>query len=192
MTIRFFILQTHYRSTLDFSNEALVASEKGLKRLWDAHEALQKLEYKPGDVQQANVDEEADLETKVKKLLAEFKEFMDDDFSTARILANMFELVPIINSMKDKTIAVTSLSRDTFDLFRSEMKTWVEDVLGLRSVSEADNSKLQSVMQLLIDIRKEAKGKKDFATSDKIRNQLAAIGIYLKDEKSGEMSWSVE
>jgi cysteinyl-tRNA synthetase len=192
MTIRFFILQTHYRSTLDFSNEALVASEKGLKRLWDAHEALQKLEYKPGDVQQGNVDEEADLETKVKKLLAEFKEFMDDDFSTARILANMFELVPIINSMKDKTIAVTSLSRDTFDLFRSEMKTWVEDVLGLRSVSEADNSKLQSVMQLLIDIRKEAKGKKDFATSDKIRNQLAAIGIYLKDEKSGEMSWSVE
>jgi cysteinyl-tRNA synthetase len=72
------------------------------------------------------------------------------------------------------------------------MKIWIEDILGLKSISETDNSKLQAVMQLLIDIRKEAKTRKDFATSDKIRNQLSSIGITLKDEKSGEMSWNVE
>jgi cysteinyl-tRNA synthetase len=128
----------------------------------------------------------------VKKLLSEFKEFMDDDFSTAKVLANMFELVPVINSMKDQTIPVSALSAGTYNLLQSEMKVWIEDILGLKSISEADNSRLQGVMQHLIDIRKEAKTKKDFVTSDKIRNQLAAMGIMLKDEKGGEMSWSVD
>lgn len=188
MTIRFFILQTHYRSTLDFSNEALLASEKGLKRLWDAYENLGKLN------QEDSLQEAGDtgLESKVKKLIEEFDEFMNDDFSTAKVLANMFEIVPVINSMKDKTIPVSALSKQTFGLLQHNFKIWVEDIFGLTSVSEADNSKLQGVMQLLIDIRKEAKGKKDFVTSDKIRNQLAQLGITLKDEKGGDMSWSVE
>lgn len=186
MTIRFFILQTHYRSTLDFSNDALLASEKGLKRLWDAYEKLQKIQG-AGDKAQ---DEE--LEKKVKTLLAEFEEFMNDDFSTAKVLANMFELVPIINSMKDKTIPVSAISKQTFELLKKQMKVYLEDILGLKSVNEADNEKLQGVMQLLIDIRKEAKNKKDFATSDKIRNSLTQLGINLKDEKDGGMSWSVE
>ncbi len=187
MVIRFFILQTHYRSTLDFSNEALLASEKGLKRLWEAYEKLQAMNYEPG---QENPD--AELEARCSKLLAEFDEFMNDDFSTAKVLANMFELAPVINSMKDKTIPVSALSKDTFEWMQSKMKIWLEDILGLKSVNEADNEKLQGVMQLLIDIRKEAKNRKDFATSDKIRNQLAAMGIALKDEKGGEMSWNVE
>lgn len=188
MTIRFFILQTHYRSTLDFSNEALLASEKGLKRLWDAYENLGKLNQEDF-LQEAG---DAGLESKVKKLIEEFDEFMNDDFSTAKVLANMFEIVPVINSMKDKTIPVSALSKQTFGLLQRNFKIWIEDILGLTSVSEADNSKLQGVMQLLIDIRKEAKGKKDFVTSDKIRNQLAQLGITLKDEKGGDMSWSVE
>jgi len=188
MTIRFFILQTHYRSTLDFSNEALLASEKGLKRLWDAYENLGKLNQE--DLGQEASDTE--LDSKIKKLIGEFDEFMDDDFSTAKVLANMFEIVPVINSMKDKTIPVSALSKQTFGLLQRNFKIWVEDIFGLKSVSEADNSKLQGVMQLLIDIRKEAKGKKDFATSDKIRNQLAALGITLKDEKGGDMSWNIE
>ena len=188
MTIRFFILQTHYRSTLDFSNEALLASEKGLKRLWDAYENLGKLKQEDS-LQEAS---DAGLESKVKKLVEEFDEFMNDDFSTAKVLANMFEIVPVINSMKDKTIPVSALSKQTFGLLQRNFKIWVEDIFGLKSVNEADNSKLQGVMQLLIDIRKEAKGKKDFVTSDKIRNQLAQLGIILKDEKGGDMSWSVE
>src|ERR1700751_3094239 len=92
MTIRFFILQSHYRSTLDFSNEALQASEKALKRLWEAYENLGKLQSASGgdELQPGNKE----LDEKVKKLIAEFDEFMNDDFSTARVLANMFELVP--------------------------------------------------------------------------------------------------
>src|SRR5258706_9091556 len=188
MTIRFFILQTHYRSTLDFSNEALLASEKGLKRLWEGYENLGKLVVSG----EWGVGQDEELEKKVKNLLAEFDEFMNDDFSTAKVLANMFELVPVINSMKDKTTPVTALSKQTFELLRSKFKVYLEDILGLKNVSEADNVKLQGVMQLLIDIRKEAKDKKDFATSDKIRNQLAQLGISLKDEKDGSMNWSIE
>src|SRR5690606_34633615 len=116
----------------------------------------------------------------------------NDDFSTAKVLANMFELVPVINSMKDGLIPVAALPEETFERLQTAMKTWVEDILGLQDVSEADNEKLKGVMELLIEIRTEAKKKKDFVTSDKIRNQLAQLGISLKDEKGGGMSWSVE
>jgi len=98
----------------------------------------------------------------------------------------------VINSMKDKTIPVSALSAKTFALLQSSFKTWLVDILGLKGISESDNGMLQSVMQLLIDIRKEAKEKKDFATSDKIRKQLTQLGIALKDEKDGGMSWNVE
>jgi cysteinyl-tRNA synthetase len=191
MVVRFFILQTHYRSTLDFGNEALQAAEKGLKRLWEAYEKLRDMSQESGvGSQEPGVDKE--LDSKVKKLVAEFDEFMNDDFSTAKVMANMFELVPMINSMKDKTIPVSALSKETFELLQKQMKVYVEDILGLKSVTEADNQKLKGVMDLLIDIRKEAKGKKDFATSDKIRNQLTKLGISLKDEKDGGMSWTIE
>jgi len=133
-----------------------------------------------------------ELEARSSKLIAEFDEFMNDDFSTAKVMANMFELVPVINSMKDKTIPVSALSKETFELLQKQMKVYVEDILGLKSVTEADNERLKGVMDLLIDIRKEAKGKRDFATSDKIRNQLSKLGISLKDEKDGGMSWNIE
>ena len=187
MVIRFFILQTQYRSTLDFGNDALLATEKGLRRLMDAYEKLMLMSYKP---QEDAFD--ADLNAKVQKQIAELDEFMNDDFNTAKVLGNLFELVPVINSVKDKIIPVAALSAETFALLQKQMKVYVMDILGLKNVSEADDSKLQGVMQLLIDIRKEAKGKKDFATSDKIRNQLAGMGIALKDEKGGDMSWSIE
>lgn len=186
MVIRFFILQTHYRSTLDFSNEALQASEKGLKRLWEAHEQLKKLNWENA----GPVNEE--LDKKVEKLVIEFDLFMNDDFNTAKVLANMFELVHTINSMKDKAIPVSSLSAETFELLQKQFSLYIEQILGLKSVTEADNNKLQGIMQLLIDIRKEAKSKKDFVTSDKIRNQLSQLGISLKDEKGGEMTWTIE
>src|SRR5690606_3346353 len=188
MVIRLFILQTHYRSTLDFSNEALIAAEKGLKRLWEAYESLMKL---PSNESQATAGD-PELDSKVVKLIEEMDEFMSDDFSTARVMANMFELVPVINSLRDKIIPLSALSKASLELLQKEFRIYIEDILGLQSFSEADNEKLQGVMQLLIDIRKEAKAKKDFVTSDKIRNQLARLGIMLKDEKGGETSWSVE
>jgi cysteinyl-tRNA synthetase len=187
MVIRFFILQTHYHSTLDFSNEALQATEKGLKRLWEAYEHLNKLE--PVDNTTAT-DEE--LDKKVTKLVNEFDEFMNDDFNTAKVLANMFELAPVINSLKDKIIPATALSQATFGLLKEKFALYIENILGLKSITEADNDKLKGVMELLIEIRKEAKGRKDFATSDRIRNKLSAMGISLKDEKGGGMSWNVD
>jgi cysteinyl-tRNA synthetase len=190
MVIRFFILQTHYRSTLDFGNEALQASEKGLKRLWEAYENLGKLRDAGYGIRDSKPD--AELESRITKLVSEFDEFMNDDFNTAKVMANMFELSSIINSMKDKIIPVTALSGNTFELLQKQFKIYLEDILALKGINEAGNQKLQGVMQLLIDIRKEAKNKKNFATSDKIRNQLAQLGIVLKDEKDGGMNWTVE
>jgi cysteinyl-tRNA synthetase len=187
MTVRFFMLQTHYRSTLDFSNEALQASEIGFKRLWEAYEILNKLQA------DSNKGDAGDLEldAKVNRLINEFDEFMNDDFNTAKVLGSMFELVPVINSIKDGLIPATAISSSTLSMLQQKFKAYLEDVFGLQN-DAAGNETLNGVMDLLIEIRKEAKAKRDFATSDKIRNQLAAIGINLKDEKGGEMSWGLE
>jgi cysteinyl-tRNA synthetase len=116
---------------------------------------------------------------------------MNDDFNTAKVLASMFELVPIINSIKDKLIDINTIQSSTITLIQQKFKSYLEDIFGLLPSNEIANSKLNEVMNLLIEIRKEAKIKKDFATSDKIRNQLTEMGINLKDEKGGEMTWSL-
>ena len=185
MVIRFFILQSHYRSPLDFGSEALVASEKALKRLWEAYEVLSKLSVTD------NTAGDAELEAKVITLINEFEEFMDDDLSSAKVLANMFELAPVINSIKDGLIKATDISAATLQLLKDKFKIYLEDIFGLTAMTVKENGALGGVMELLIEIRKEAKAKKDFATSDKIRNQLTAMGISVKDEKDGATSWSV-
>jgi cysteinyl-tRNA synthetase len=184
MTIRFFILQTHYRSTLDFGNEALQAAEKGLKRLWEAYDALKKID---GDNEFAGDDA---LDNKVRKQLLEMDEFMNDDFHTAKVLANMFDLAPVINSIKDKHISSSALSKSTHELLQSYFKNYLENILGLRDETSSGNDRLSGTLELLIQIRKEAKKRKDYATSDKIRNQLQDLGILLKDEKDGNMSYT--
>jgi cysteinyl-tRNA synthetase len=188
MTIRFFILQTQYRSTLDFGNEALQAAEKGLKRLWEAYEWISKYEVGSGKYEVKDTE----LDVKVNKLVTELDEFMNDDLNTAKVLANLFELVPVINGIKDKHIAPDALSSTTIALLQTQMQLYMNDILGLKNITNEESSKLKDVMQLLIDLRKEAKAKKDFVTSDKIRNQLIEIGIKLKDEKNGEMSWNLD
>jgi cysteinyl-tRNA synthetase len=185
MTVRFFILQTQYRSTLDFSSEALEAAEKGLKRLWEGYEVLQKLHVAGG---QLSADKE--LDDKIVKLIAELDDFMNDDFNTAKVMANLFELVPVINAIKDGHINAVAISVNTLELMKTSFKVWIEDILGLKN-SKENNQVLNGVMELLIDIRKEARTNKDFATSDKIRNQLSKVGIILKDEKTGNISWEV-
>ncbi|WP_298707428.1 cysteine--tRNA ligase [Chitinophaga sp.] len=187
MTIRFFILQTHYRSTLDFSNEALQAAEKGLARLWAAFETLQKLAYTGNG---APINEE--LDKQVRAFCDDCATAMNDDISTARVLANLFELAPIINSLRGGQVKMHEISESTFALLKTTWQTYLVDILGMRSEETADTGKLDGVLQLLIDIRKEAKGRKDYATSDKIRNQLQAIGIQLKDEKDGTVSYAID
>ena len=186
MVIRFFILQTHYRSTLDFSNEALQASEKGLKRLMEAYDNLTKL-------QAENYPSSAstELDARVTKLIAEFDDFMNDDFGTAKVLANIFELVPIINGIKDKHVASDALSSETIVLLQQKMKLYIEDILGLQMHIASDDGKLDGIINLLINMRKDARAKKDYATSDRIRNELQALGIQLKDEKDGNISYTI-
>jgi len=185
MTIRFFILQSHYRSPIDFSSEALQASEKALKRLWEAYEVLQKL-----TVAENQIGSDIELNEKIVKLVNDLEEFMDDDFSTAKVLANLFDLAPVINSIKDGHIATGDISSATLQLLKDAFKTYLEDIMGLKDSAAAEDNSLDGVMQLLMDIRKDAKSKKDYATSDKIRNQLLTLGIALKDEKDGGMSWT--
>ena len=186
MVVRFFILQSHYRSPLDFGSDALVASEKALKRLWEAYEVLRKLTI---DNEQLATDTE--LNDKVMKMVNEFEEFMDDDFSTAKVLANMFELAPVINSIKDGHVKITALAGSTLALMQKQFAVYLEEIFGLTTMATGNNNTLQGVMDLLIDIRKESKAKKDYATSDKIRNQLNALGIAIKDEKDGTVSWDL-
>lgn len=185
MTIRFFILQTHYRSTLDFGNDALKAAEKGLKRLWEAYENLDKIKSSAANAA------DTELDTKCVGLLNEFDEFMNDDFNTAKVLANMFELVPVINGIKDQHINPNALSAGTLQLLKEKMKTFIEGIFGLQNIMEQGNSKIDGVIHLLMDIRKEAKLRKDYVTSDKIRNELTALGVQLKDEKDGSMSYTL-
>ncbi len=187
MTIRFFILQSHYRGTLDFSNEALQASEKALKRLMEAYEWVTG-QWSVPTGQPAG---DQTLDAKVQKLVGEFEEFMNDDMNTAKVLANMFELVSVINSIKDKHIPSTALAATTVDLLKQQLTLYVENIFGLKNERASDDGKLDGVLQLLIEIRKEAKNRKDFVTSDKIRNELTALGVQLKDEKDGGMSYTI-
>jgi cysteinyl-tRNA synthetase len=190
MTIRFFILQSHYRSTLDFGNDALQASEKALKRLWEAYANLKTL----SDTKMATGQPGGELDKKIKGLADAFEEFMNDDLNTAKVLANMFELAPIINGIKGGQIKPAEVAQETIEMLFGKLKIWIEDILGLQNPGKeaADTGKLEGVLKVLIDIRKQARARKDWATSDQIRNQLAEAGILLKDEKDGSVSWSVQ
>ena len=183
MTIRFFILQSHYRSTLDFGNEALQASEKAFKRLWEAYENLLKIEVGNWQATDTALDE------KINQQVAEFTTFIEDDFSTAKVLANMFEIVPVINGIKNKQVAQNTISSNTITLMQQQFKLFIENILGLQ-YEEKNSEKLSGILQLLVDIRKQAKAQKDFVTSDTIRNELLRLGVQLKDEKDGTVTWS--
>jgi cysteinyl-tRNA synthetase len=186
MTVRFFILQSQYRGTLDFSNEALQAAEKALRRLMEAYEWL-KVQTFTGE---AKAKDEA-LDTQMNKWIVELTEFMDDDVNTAKVVANIFEIIPVINSLKDKHITQDAVATSTWNHVQSQLIVFIESILGLKVEAGANLVQLKGVIDLLIEIRKESKANKDFATSDKIRNQLMNMGIQLKDEKDGSMSYTL-
>jgi cysteinyl-tRNA synthetase len=186
MTVLFFIIQSKYRGTLDFSNEALQAAEKALRRLMEAYEWL-KVQTFTGE---AKAKDEA-LDTQMNKWIVELTEFMDDDVNTAKVVANIFEIIPVINSLKDKHITQDAVATSTWNHVQSQLIVFIESILGLKVEAGANLVQLKGVIDLLIEIRKESKANKDFATSDKIRNQLMNMGIQLKDEKDGSMSYTL-
>ena len=185
MTVRFFILQSQYRGTLDFSNEALQASEKALRRFMEGYEWLQAQSF--GN---ETVSKDQDLADQLTTWTNELELFMDDDMNTAKVVANLFEILPSINSLKDKHIAADAVAGAVWTTVQTQLKLFVESILGLKVDKGANRQQLNGVVELLIEIRKQAKANKDFATSDKIRNQLAEMGIQLKDEKDGSISYS--
>lgn len=186
MTIRFFILQSHYRSTLDFSNEALIGSERAFKRLWEAYQHLLAM-----DAGGSYTASDAALDTRVQQWLGEFETFINDDLGTPRVIANMFELVPVINSLKDKLIPMDAISVATLRSMQEHFNVYLEDIMGLKEERLQNNESFSRVMELLLTLRKEARAKKDFVTSDTIRDELARAGIVVKDEKDGSVSWSM-
>ncbi|MEJ7557508.1 MAG: cysteine--tRNA ligase [Pedobacter sp.] len=169
MTVKFFMLQAHYRSTLDFSNDALEASEKGFRRLMNAVNLLERL----------NPSETSDFE--IQPIADNCLGAMNDDFNSPVVIAELFEAVRIINTVHDGKAKISALELENL---KKLMKDFVFDIFGLKD-EDSSNTELNSVLDLVIDIRKSAKENKDYATSDKIRVGLHAMGILLKDSKEG-------
>lgn len=177
MTIRFFILQAHYRSTVDFSNEALQAAEKGYTRLMQAYKTL-------GSLQASKTSS-----VSVAEFRQQCYDAMNDDLNTPIVISHFFDIAKLINTVNDHKATLTQADIDElkglFDVFLFE-------VLGLKNESTTDNTALiDGLMQMILEVRATAKANKDWATSDKIRDNLAAVGISVKDGKDGA-TWELK
>lgn len=188
MTVRFFILQSHYRSTLDFSNEALHSAEKGYKRLMSAKRLLAGL----GIPKTTGAAPDENLNRKALELCDACYRSMNDDFNSAQVLASLFELSNIINGLGHGQIDPRGLKTETLKTVSNTFQVFTDEVLGLIDEGESGDSQgaLPGLVEMLIRLRKEAREKRDFATSDKIRDELKALGVILKDEKDGKTTWT--
>lgn len=181
MTIRFFILQAHYRSTLDFSNDALIASEKGMSKLFDAYRLLKQLNP---NAEVLNKEVEKEIEALYNKSI----EALNDDFNSPMVIANLFDAVRMINSANDTKIL---LAKENIDALIHLFDNFLFDILGMKlsEDKQVENNLENDLMQVFISLRKEAKEHKDYATADSIRALLTEIGITIKDTKEG-VEWS--
>jgi len=186
MAVRFFMLQSHYSSTLDFSNDALSAAEKGFKRLANALITVRKLEHPGGTA------EKSELATELDGLAGECFIQMSDDFNTAKTLAVLFEMSSRINDLKSGNLKWSDVDKITFDHFKNTYIGFMEDVLGLKEEKEQSDELLNGTITVLIELRKKARLDRNFALSDKIRDDLKALGVQLMDGKDGEMSYVIE
>ncbi|MCF8304588.1 MAG: cysteine--tRNA ligase [Bacteroidales bacterium] len=178
MTIRFFMLQAHYRSPLDFSNEALQAAEKGFKKLLDSLETLEQL--KPAN--ESTMD--------VKSLRNRFYEAINDDFNTPVLMAHIFEGVKYINSVADGHATITE---EDLSILRELFPEFINHILGLEPEEESgkENELVDQLMDTILEIRQQARKNKDFKTADMIRDELQKLNITIKDSKEGT-SWEIE
>ncbi len=187
MVIRFFLMQAHYRSTIDLSDEALSAAEKGYRKVIEANRFLQSIKA----VTETTINE---IDTKVNQTIASVYDELDDDFNTPKALARIFELVPVINSFKDGKEEFKNLSQSTIANLQKCFSEVLFDIFGLQDEYESGSNNLSAsldgVMQLVLELRQQARANKDWATSDKIRDTLAKENIVIKDGKDGS-SWSL-
>lgn len=171
MTIRFFILQAHYRSTVDFSNEALQAAEKGYLRLMQAYKTLKNLAASKSST------------VEVDDYMQKCYDAMNDDMNTPIVISHLFDMAKVINTANDKK---AMLSQQDIDAMKSVFDTFVFGVMGLKDESNVDNGALiDGLMNMILEVRATAKANKDWATSDKIRDALGALGVAVKDGKDG-------
>jgi len=184
MAVRFFMLQSHYRSTLDLTDDALLAAEKGFRRLMEGNKVLT-------DLASTHKDGPAALDAEINELIDQAIEHMYDDFSTPTALGKLFELVPKINGLKDGHLSLAEVSAETLERLKKIFNDFIFDIFGLQDEMEQNNGDgtLDGLMQLVIDLRQNARATKDWGTSDKIRDGLAALKIQLKDGKDGT-DWS--
>jgi cysteinyl-tRNA synthetase len=180
MALRFFMLQAHYRSTLDLTDSALSAAEKGYKRLMESYANVLQLKSDQSDVDSA-------LKTEILEGTEAVWTEMDDDFNSPKALARLFELASKVNSLKDGHLDMNDIDAGTLQKLQQVYQTFIEDIFGLK-VEESggqDDQALDRVMQLIIDIRAQARENKDWGTSDLIRDTLNEAHIQLKDGKDG-------
>lgn len=186
MTVRFFMLQSHYSSTLDFSNEALVAAEKGFKKLSTALNTIKPLSHSG----ESNPDKE--INQTLESLAAACYQNMSDDFNTATTLAVLFEMSARINDFKSGNLPLSKVDPAVFDHFKKTYIGFMEDALGLKEESSHDDELLDGTIKVLIELRKKARVDRNYVLSDKIRDDLKTIGVQLKDGKDGEITYSIE
>ncbi|GHA73962.1 cysteine--tRNA ligase [Pontibacter akesuensis] len=185
MTIRFFILQAHYRSTLDFSNEALQAARKGYTKLMNGLRVLKKLTY-PADT--STIEPDVKLNEELLKLTQDCFRGLNDDLNTARTIASLFNLLKKINSLYLGQIPMEQLARGTFDTIRDTYQELVLQVLGLQEEPVGD---MEEVLNLVLNFYREAKEQKAYDKVDTIRAELKKQGIVIKDMKTG-IDWAYE
>ncbi len=177
MTIRFFILQAHYRSTLDFSNDALIAAEKGLKRLLEAYKNISKINVSNNST--INISE---LENKAMEAIC-------DDFNTPIVISYLFEAASLINKIID---GKEKINKEGLEYLNNFFEKWLIDILGIKDEQESNMMpKIEGLVNLVLDIRKQARENKDWSKSDEIRDKLSELGIKIKDGKEG-ISWNLE
>ncbi|MEX2600527.1 MAG: DALR domain-containing protein, partial [Balneolaceae bacterium] len=186
MVVRFLVLQSHYRSEIDFSNEALNAAGKGYRKLVNTLDLLDEMDPSSfADSSNNPLDREAE------KYCDACYETMSDDFNTARTLAVLFDISSLVNALYHGQKVRTELSQSWFQELKKTYRTFLLDILGLQRDEGSSDSKTEELVQLLIELRADARSAKDFETADKVRGRLEKIGIRLKDEKSGKTTFEI-
>ena len=183
MTIRFFMLQAHYRSTLDFSNEALQAARKGYKKLINGLKVLKQMNYEPdgGEKDEKNIKQ-------IEDIINSCYAALNDDINTALAIAHLFNLLKKINSLHTRSLQFDAIGAEVFGKMKTSYIKLVEDVLGLKEEKPTD---IEPMVQVLLGIYKEAKDNKNYEKVDQIRAELKKSGITVKDMKTG-IDWAYE
>lgn len=186
MTVRFFMLQAHYRSTLDIMDEALQAADKGYKRLMEAWKNLHALPAGTGQAPGA-------LDEEIRSTLAAAMDDLCDDFNTPRVLARLFEIVPRINGLKGGQLRMDEVQEETLALLKKDMGGLLFDVFGLQEEMDGSGQMevVDGLMKLILELRAGARAAKDWSTADKIRDGLKDAGILVKDGAEGS-SWNIQ